>query len=105
MYTACQSERLLSTRQGTLWVLPHHARALGLVPRRFRQRFLIVTGLGYLPGLLQQRLRLWLVEGLLDRQDRQDRQAVEGYADHPGQLLLLRISQQLFIGLRVLLPA
>ncbi len=93
MYAACQSERLLSMRQGTLWVLPHDARDLGLVPRRFRQRLLIVTGLGYLPGLLEQRLHLWLVEGLLDRQDPQDRQAVEGHADQPGQLLLLRIGQ------------
>ncbi len=36
--------------------------------------------------------------------DRQDRQAVEGHAAQAGQLVLLRIGQQLFIGLLGLLP-
>src|SRR5258708_29785107 len=49
---ACQGERLLSMRQGTRWIVPHIGCDLGLVPRRFRQRLLIVTGLGHLPGLL-----------------------------------------------------
>ena len=49
-----------------------------------------------LPGFFQQRLHLWLVLPLLDRQDRQ---AVEGHAHQGRQLVLLRIGQQLFIGL------
>ncbi len=48
----------------------------------------IVTGLRHLPGFVEERLHLWLVEGLLDRQDRQ---TVEGHTDQRGQRLLLRI--------------
>ena len=53
-----------------------------------------MTGLGHLPGFLQQRSHRGFVAGLLDRQDRQ---AVEGHAGQRGQLVLLRIGQQFFI--------
>ena len=69
--------------------LPFHtASDLGLVPRRFRQRLLIVTGLRHLPGFLQQRANPGLVVGLLERQDRQ---TVEGQTDQRGQLMVLRV--------------
>ncbi len=76
MYASCQFQRMLSMSD------------LGKVPLRFRERLLIVTGLSYLPGLLQQRIHLWLAMRLLDRQDRQ---AVERHADQSGQRLLPRI--------------
>ena len=71
-----------------LGVIPHDGRDLGLVPRRLRQHPLILAGLGHVPGLLQQRVHLWLVEWLLGRQDRQ---AVQGHTGQPGQLLALCI--------------
>src|SRR5205807_8146888 len=76
LYASCQGERTLSMHQGTRWVIPHDGCDLCQVPRRFRQRSLIGTGLGHLPGFLQQRLHLVPVLGLLHRQDRQ---AVEGH--------------------------
>src|SRR6266487_5105146 len=88
LYAACQGERLLSMRQSTLWILPHEADDLSHVPLRFRQHMLIGTGLGHMPGFLQERSHRWLVLRLLDRQDRQ---AVEGHADQRGQTLVLRI--------------
>ena len=60
-----------------------------------------MTGLGHTPRFLQQRAHQWLVEGLLDRQDRQ---AVEGQTAQRGQTLLARVGGQLFIGLLGLLP-
>ncbi len=98
---ACQGERLLAMRQGARRVLPHNACDLGQVPLRFRQHPPILTGLGHLPGFLQQRSHLGLVVRVLDRQDRQP---VEGHADKPGQLVVLRIGHELFIGLLGLLP-
>src|SRR5258708_13673105 len=53
---SCQGERLLSMRQGARWVLPHLGWDLSQIPRRFRQRFLILTGLSYLEGLPHARL-------------------------------------------------
>ena len=88
-------------RQSLLCVHPHEGRDLGQVPLRFHQRPLIVTGLCHAPGFLQERSHLWLVVRLLDRQNRQ---AVEGHADQPGQPLVLRIGEELFIGLLSLLP-
>ena len=76
-------------REGTLWILPHDGCDLCHIPRRFRQRPLILTALRHLPGSLQERTHLLLIVGLLDRQDRQ---AVEGHADQRGQRLVLRIS-------------
>jgi len=88
-------------RQGTLGILPYDANDLGPVPLCFRQRLLIGTALGHVPGLLQQRLHLWLVVWLLDRQNRQ---AVEGHADQRELTLVLRIGEQFFIGLLGLFP-
>ena len=88
LYSSCQGERMLCMRQGTRWVIPQDACDLCLVPLRFRQRFLIVTDLYHLVGLLQQRLHPGLVERVLGCQDRQ---AVEGHANQPGHMLLLRI--------------
>src|SRR5205807_1465357 len=78
LYTSCQGERMLSMHQSTRWVIPRDGCDLGPVPRRFRQRSLIGTGLGHLPGLLKPRLHLGPVLRLLHRQDRQ---AVEGQTD------------------------
>ncbi len=97
----CQGERLLGMRQGARWIVPHDAYDLGQVPLRFRQRLLILTGLRHVQGFLQERARLELVVRLLDCQDRH---AIQGQAGQRGQQLLLRIGQQLFIGLPGLLP-
>src|SRR5258708_31078081 len=89
IYASCQFQGMLSMSQGALWrIPPHESCDLGKVPLRFRERLLIVTGLSYLPGLLQQCIHLWLAMRLLDRQDRQ---AVERHADQPEQTLLPRI--------------
>ena len=75
--------------QGTLLDPPtSDACDLCQVPLGFRERPLIVTGLGYLQGFLQERTRPWLVERLLHRQDRQ---AVEGYTDQRELMLAPRI--------------
>src|SRR5713226_10577832 len=101
MYSSCQFQRMLPMREGAFWILPHCGRYLCLIPLRFSQRSLVMTGLCHAPGFLHERVHLWLVVRLLNRQDCH---AIEGHADQRGLMLSLRIGYELFIGLLGLLP-